>query len=462
MFIATLIAKDRLAGGDISAAADALAAAGIAPFGRSWIEDDKACDLLFSADPAAAAGALEGLIDGVDALVQGEASRRRRLLVADMDSTMIEVECIDELADYAGVKAEVAAVTERAMRGEIGFEAALAERVALLAGLDEGAIDRCREERVRLTPGARALVRTMKREGAFTLLVSGGFTRFADPVGAGIGFDRVVANRLEIEAGRLDGRVAAPVLGAEGKRLALLDAARGAGLAGGGSARRRRRRQRRSDAEGGGPGNRLSRQARRRRRRRRRHPPQRPHRPALRPGLGAQRMGARVNRDSYAFPGNSVSDTDLFADRNAAITTTYNSVSDTEFCNCPDLLSLLLISARHQLGAAHVGGDGGEGEGDRGFADGEAELDPVRRQRADGGADRARFGVAKLDRAPSAGRALVSRKAPLAEMSRKAAGAGVPATRMHIRRRRHRDAIAFRSRSFRPPPCSSPKKVRES
>jgi phosphoserine phosphatase len=230
MFIATLIAKDRLADGDISAAADSLAEAGIAPYGRSWIEEDKACDLLFSAAPGPARAAIEGLIDGVDVIVQGEASRRRRLLVADMDSTMISVECIDELADYAGVKAEVADVTERAMKGEIGFEAALAERVALLAGLDEAAIDRCLSERVRLTGGARALVRTMSREGAFTLLVSGGFTRFADPVGAEIGFDRVVANRLGFRSGRLDGRLEGPVLGAEGKRGALLDAAAELGL----------------------------------------------------------------------------------------------------------------------------------------------------------------------------------------------------------------------------------------
>jgi phosphoserine phosphatase len=163
-------------------------------------------------------------------VVQLSEHRRKRLLVADMDSTMISVECIDELADYAGAKAEVASVTERAMRGEIGFEAALAERVALLAGLEEAAIDRCREERVRLTPGARTLVRTMKREGAFTLLVSGGFTRFADPVGADIGFDRVVANRLATEGGRLLGTVRPPVIGAEGKRLALLDAAAERGL----------------------------------------------------------------------------------------------------------------------------------------------------------------------------------------------------------------------------------------
>jgi phosphoserine phosphatase len=225
MFIATLIAKDRLAGGDISAASDALAAAGMAPYGRSWIEEEKACDLLFSAAPEPARAALEGLLAGVDVVVQGEASRRRRLLVADMDSTMIQVECIDELADYAGLKAEVAAVTERAMQGEIPFETALIERVALLAGLDESVVDRCREERVRLTPGARALVRTMKRHGAFTILVSGGFTRFAEPIGAEIGFDRVVANRLVAADGRLSGAVEPPILGAEGKRMALLDAA---------------------------------------------------------------------------------------------------------------------------------------------------------------------------------------------------------------------------------------------
>lgn len=230
MFIATLIAKDRLAGGDISAASDALAAAGAAPYGRSWIEDDKACDLLFPGEPGPARAALEGLIAGVDVVVQGEASRRRRLLVADMDSTMISVECIDELADYAGLKAEVAAVTERAMRGEIPFETALIERVALLAGLDEAAIDRCRAERVRMTPGALRLVRTMKRSGALTILVSGGFTRFADPVGAELGFDRVIANRLGEMAGRLDGKVALPILGAEGKRMALIDAATELGL----------------------------------------------------------------------------------------------------------------------------------------------------------------------------------------------------------------------------------------
>lgn len=138
---------------------------------------------------------------------------------------MIEVECIDELADFAGLKAEVAAVTERAMRGELDFAAALEARVALLAGLDEAAIDRCRAERVTLTPGGRALVRTMRAHGAHTLLVSGGFTRFAEPVAEALGFDSVAANALLIEEGRLAGAVRQPVFGAESKKEAMLEAA---------------------------------------------------------------------------------------------------------------------------------------------------------------------------------------------------------------------------------------------
>jgi phosphoserine phosphatase len=230
LFIATLIAKERLSSGDISRAEDALRQAGVHPFGRSWIEEDKACDLLLSMGPSAARAALEGLIDEVDVIVQGEASRRRKLLVADMDSTMISVECIDELADYAGLRAEVAAITDRAMRGELVFEDALRERVALLKGMEESVVERCRAERVRLTPGARALVRTMRRQGALTVLVSGGFTLFAEPVAREIGFDRAVANRLLSDGGRLTGEVAGPIVGAEGKRQALLDAAAERGI----------------------------------------------------------------------------------------------------------------------------------------------------------------------------------------------------------------------------------------
>jgi phosphoserine phosphatase len=124
------------------------------------------------------------------------------------------------------VKAQVAEVTEQAMRGELVFEDALRARVALLKGLEAATIDRCRAERVRLTPGAGALVRTMRRDGALTILVSGGFTRFAEPVGAEIGFERVVANRLRISDERLTGEVETPIVGAEAKRLALIEGAR--------------------------------------------------------------------------------------------------------------------------------------------------------------------------------------------------------------------------------------------
>jgi phosphoserine phosphatase len=230
MFIATLIAKHRLSSGDISAAEDALRAAGIEPQGRSWIEEDCACDLLFSSSPKAAREALEGLLAGVDVVVQGEAGRRRKLLVADMDSTMITIECIDELADYAGLKAEISAVTERAMRGELDFEAALTARVALLKDLDEEAIGRCFEERVGITPGAIPLVRTMRREGGRCVLVSGGFTVFADRIADVIGFDRAISNELQVENGRLTGEVGRPIVGAYAKRDALFDAAALAGV----------------------------------------------------------------------------------------------------------------------------------------------------------------------------------------------------------------------------------------
>mgnify|MGYP002777894319 CR=1 FL=1 len=162
---------------------------------------------------------LEG--ESFDVFVQPLAGREKRLLVADMDSTMITVECIDELAEYAGLKPEIAAITEAAMRGELNFEGALDARVALLAGLDASVIDRCLAERVRIMPGAYELVRTMRARGGRCVLVSGGFTRFAEPVGHEIGFDRVVANELLIEDGRLTGAVAKPVVGADAKLSVL-------------------------------------------------------------------------------------------------------------------------------------------------------------------------------------------------------------------------------------------------
>ncbi|WP_324827521.1 phosphoserine phosphatase SerB [Qipengyuania zhejiangensis] len=139
------------------------------------------------------------------------------LFVSDMDSTMIGQECIDELADYAGIKDQVAAITERAMLGELDFADALLERVALLEGLSEGAIDSCLEERIRPVPGARTLVQTLKSRGCRAVLVTGGFHHFADPVAEQLGFERVVGNRLAVAQGQLTGQIVGPVSDASTK-----------------------------------------------------------------------------------------------------------------------------------------------------------------------------------------------------------------------------------------------------
>jgi phosphoserine phosphatase len=149
------------------------------------------------------------------------AGRRKKLLVADMDSTIIGCECLDEIADFVGVKAHVSAITERAMRGEIAFEPALRERVALLKGLPVHRLARVYAERVRLNPGARALVQTMKAHGARTCLVSGGFTFFTERVAADAGFDDHQANVLLDDGAALLGQVQEPILGREAKLAAL-------------------------------------------------------------------------------------------------------------------------------------------------------------------------------------------------------------------------------------------------
>ena len=192
-----------------------------------WLDQAKAADLFFGDDPAAARAALTGIGTAIDVIVQPAARRAKKLLIADMDSTMITVECIDELADYAGIKPQIAEITERAMRGELDFAGALDERVALLRGLDDAAIDRCRAERVTIMPGAKVLVRTMKARGARTLLVSGGFTRFTGPVAEEIGFDAAVANILEIANGKLTGAVTRPIVDAARKRAELETAIEG-------------------------------------------------------------------------------------------------------------------------------------------------------------------------------------------------------------------------------------------
>jgi phosphoserine phosphatase len=175
-----------------------------------------------------AAGALASL--PVDVCVQPAEGRRKRLLLADMDSTIIGCECLDELADFAGLKAEIAAITERAMAGEMPFEAALTERVARLAGVDLGVLQRVYEERVRLNPGAATLARTMAAHGARCVLVSGGFDVFTARVAAAAGFAAHRANRLIDDGERLTGAVALPILGREAKRAALGEEAAALGV----------------------------------------------------------------------------------------------------------------------------------------------------------------------------------------------------------------------------------------
>lgn len=223
MAIATLIAAGRLDDRLIDRALGLLREVDPRASFLSWIDECDAADLSFSGDLKTARWALTAL-DKVDVVVQSDEPRWRRLLVADMDSTIIGQECIDELADYAGLKDKVARITERAMQGELDFPGALRERVRLLAGLDEGALSRCLDERVEVTAGAQALVQTMRAGGASCLLVSGGFLSFAEPVAKAVGFDRVKANRLVFAGGKLSGEVGDPIVDALAKRDALIEA----------------------------------------------------------------------------------------------------------------------------------------------------------------------------------------------------------------------------------------------
>jgi phosphoserine phosphatase len=157
----------------------------------------------------------------IDMVIQPVEGRAKSLLISDMDSTMIEQECIDELADCVGLKPQVAAITERAMNGELDFAAALRERVALLKGLPESALHEVFATRISLMPGARTLVATMKARGAYTVLVSGGFQFFTSRVALALGFDAEEGNVLEITNGKLTGTVAEPILGKDAKLAAL-------------------------------------------------------------------------------------------------------------------------------------------------------------------------------------------------------------------------------------------------
>ena len=189
-----------------------------------WLDEGVAADLVFTGDLKARRAALEGALgdEPVDVIVQPLAHRRKRLLVADMDSTLIGQECLDELADFAGVGARVAAITERAMRGEAAFAPALRERVALLAGLPETVIGDVLKERITLNRGARTLVLTMRANGAYVAVVSGGFRQFTGAIRERLGADEDRANTFLIEGGRLTGKVMEPILG-EGAKLAALE-----------------------------------------------------------------------------------------------------------------------------------------------------------------------------------------------------------------------------------------------
>lgn len=196
-----------------------------------WLDPGVAAEFPLQAMPANLWEVWEGFqAMGIDLAVQPAKGRKKHLLIADMDSTMIQQECIDELADEAGVGAYVASITARAMNGELDFEAALRERVALLKDLEEAVIARVIRDRITLMPGGRALVATMRGNGAYAALVSGGFTAFTGAIAGVLGFDENRANSLLVKGGRLTGEVAHPILGRAAKAEALQDIAARRGI----------------------------------------------------------------------------------------------------------------------------------------------------------------------------------------------------------------------------------------
>lgn len=233
--VLTLIAAPNAAAeAAVAAVAEALAPLGARTLGREWLAPGTACDLHLSdldADQAEAAGraALARNFGAIDVVAQPVAGRRKRLLVADLESTIIANEMLDELADCVGLRPQIAEITRRAMNDEIDFVDALRERVALLKGMPERALEEA-AARIQLIPGARALVATMRAHGAYAVVVSGGFTRYTSRIREALGFDRDIGNELVIENGRLAGSVREPILAREAKLDALKTIAAERGL----------------------------------------------------------------------------------------------------------------------------------------------------------------------------------------------------------------------------------------
>lgn len=187
----------------------------------NWLAEGRAVDIFFDKDPGEVPQELEG--EKLDFAFQESAHRRKKLLVADMDSTIIQCECIDELADFAGLKEKVSAITEAAMQGQLDFEEALHERVALLKGMDVAVLDRVFNERVKLMPGAVSLIKTMNAHGATTVLVSGGFTYFTGRVAKLTGFQVNRGNILGIQDNKLSGKVEMPIVDSSTKINSLIE-----------------------------------------------------------------------------------------------------------------------------------------------------------------------------------------------------------------------------------------------
>ncbi|MCV9960964.1 phosphoserine phosphatase SerB [Pararhizobium sp. BT-229] len=224
-FVATLVANP--SNPVLTSALAEEAAAAVDASGLYWLADGVACDIALKdgANPEWQEALLRGVVGDapIDVVVQEAETRRKKLLIADMDSTMIGQECIDELAAEVGLKDKVAAITARAMNGEIAFEPALIERVALLKGLPVTVVGEVISKRITLTPGGKELIATMKAKGYYTALVSGGFTVFTGPIAETLGFDENRANILLEQDGHLTGAVAEPILGKQAKVDALVD-----------------------------------------------------------------------------------------------------------------------------------------------------------------------------------------------------------------------------------------------